>query len=209
MNSRTVTPGLRANSFAPWAALIALGLAMAVGGCTRTHYRLQADREVSGLMNEKNLPGRWGLPNFRLRYDPRSRYFDPTNPDHPPMPPDDPFSHTFMHWVDGKHGALNYHVDGDLLELENPGWRELVDTYAARKPTGAYEVTLDGAVQIALIHSPAYRQQVEELYLSALDVSTERFRFDAQFFGGIAPLFAHRSKNAPAAGGVSSDTLTL
>jgi len=160
-------------------------------------------------MTEKAIPGRWGIPNFRLRYDPRSRYFDPTNPDHPPMPPDDPYSHTFMHWVDGKHGARNYHVDGDLLQLENPSWRAMVGTYATEQPNGTVEVSLDGAVQIALIHSPAYRQQVEELYLSALDVSTERFRFDAQFFGGIAPFFTHRSKNAPGAGGVSTDSFSV
>ena len=216
MNSRTVIPRLRASRTAShrrgdalgW-FVVALCAAVIPTGCSRTHYRLQADREVTGLMNEKNLPGRWGIPNFRLRYDPRSRYFDPTNPDHPPMPPDDPYSHTFMHRVDGKHGALNYHVDGDLLELENPAWRELVGTYAALQPDGTVEVTLDGAVQIALIHSPAYRQVVEELYLSALDVSTERFRFDAHFFGGIFPLFAHRSKDAPGAGGVSRDTLSI
>jgi hypothetical protein len=218
MNSRTATSAIRLRAPRPdfrrtrgaiGVLAIALSAVIAAGGCSRTHYRFQADREVTGLMNEKNLPGRWGIPNFRLRYDPRSRYFDPTNPDHPPMPPDDPYSHTYMHWVDGKRGALNYHVDGDLLELENPAWRELVGTYAEQRSDGTVQVTLDGAVQIGLIHSPAYRQQVEELYLSALDVSTERFRFDAQFFGGIAPLFAHRSKNAPGAGGNSSDSLTV
>ena len=197
------------NRFRPCAPLIVAVLAALFGGCTRTHYRLQADREVTSLLNEKNLPGRWGLPNFRLQYDGRSRYFDPTNPDHPPMPPDDPFSHRFMHEVDGKRGARNYHVDGDLRELPNPGWRAQLAGYTDVTDDGRIRLSLDAAVQLAIIHEPDYRQQLEEIYLSALDVSTERFRFDTQFFGGITTLYTHLSKNAPGAGGNSSDTLTV
>ena len=40
------------------------------------------------------------------------------------------------------------------------------------------------AVDLALIHSPDYQETFEELYLSALDVSAERFEFDSQLFGG-------------------------
>jgi hypothetical protein len=43
---------------------------------------------------------------------------------------------------------------------------------------------LPGAVQLALLESPDYQQQLENLYLSGLDVTFERFRFDTQFFGG-------------------------
>ncbi len=183
--------------------LIAATITLA-GGCTRSYYHKQADDEVSRIVTEKNLPGGWGIPGFRLQYDPRSRYFDPTNPDRPPMPPDDPYSHVFMHRVDGKHGALTYHMDGDLTELPNPTWREQLAYYSDFKPDGTIFLTLDGAMQLALIHSPAYFQQFEELYLSALDVSTERWRFDAQFFGGIDTLYTHRSKDAPGGGTVDS-----
>lgn len=175
---------------------------MCGGGCSRSYYHRQADREVSQIITQKNQPGRWGLPGFRLQYDPRSRYFDPTNPDRPPMPPDDPYAHAFMHCVDGKRGALTYHRDGDLTTLPNPSWREQLAYYTDMKQDGTVHLALDGAVQLGLIHSPAYFQQLEELYLSALDVSTERWRFDAQFFGGIDPLFTHRAKNAPGGGPV-------
>src|SRR5690606_10293752 len=47
----------------------------------------------------------------------------------------------------------------------------------------------DYAVQLALLHSDAYQNQLETLYLSALDVSAERFRFDTQFFGGFSTFF--------------------
>lgn len=153
------------------------------------------------------MPGGWGLPGFRLGYDPRSRYFDPTNPDRPPMPPDDPTSHQLMHYIDGKRGARNYHVDGDLPALPNPTWREQLPFYTNHTPDGAIELSIDGAMRLAMVHSPAYFAQLEELYLSALDVSTERWRFDAQFFGGINPLlYAHTSKFSP--NGVTRDTLS-
>src|SRR4051812_33744636 len=112
--SETRSAGRHPLRLAPAIALVVGLIFTSAGGCTRTYYRKQADREVTHILNQKNVPGRWGLPNFRLEYDPRSRYFDQTNPDHPPMPPDDPSSHVFMHVVDGMHGARNYHVDGDL-----------------------------------------------------------------------------------------------
>lgn len=165
-------------------------------GCTRAYYHNQADREMQRIVTEKTMPGKWGMPGFRLTYDPRSRYFDPTNVDRPPMPPDDPISHQLMHFVDGKHGALNYHRDGDLTDIPNPTWREQLAFYTDRKDDGTVLLTLDGAVQLGIIHSPTYFSQLEEIYLSALDVSTERWRFDAQFYGGIVPLYDHRSKDA-------------
>lgn len=196
-------------------AMPALGLLIAIlfssaGGCTRTYYRKQADQEVTHILDQKNMPGRWGLPQFRLEYDPRSRYFDPTNPDHPPMPPDDPNSHVFMHVVDGMKGARNYHADGDLKSVPNPHWRQQLATYADVSPDGTVNVTLDGAMRMAVIHDPDYRQQLEELYFSALDVSTERFRFDTQFFGGLNPVnYVQQAKNAPGAGGSSTSTLGI
>jgi hypothetical protein len=194
------------------ALLLAAGLALLSTGCTRTFYHLRADREVRRIVTEKTVPGRWGLPGFRLQYDPRSRYFDPTNTDHPPMPPDDPVSHQLMHWVDGKHGAITYHRDGDLAALPNPTWRQQLPYYTDMEPDGTIHLTLEGSLRLALVHSPTYFQQLEELYLSALDVSTERWRFDGQFYGGINPfLYTHRSKNAPAGGTVDSlnDTQSL
>src|SRR5271170_6109684 len=70
-------------------------------GCSRTKYRLNADREVNFLVTQKSIDPRWSIRNFSLGMDPRSRYFDPYNPDREPMPPDDPAAHTFMHYVDG------------------------------------------------------------------------------------------------------------
>jgi hypothetical protein len=49
---------------------------------------------------------------------------------------------------------------------------------------GVLVISADDAVRLALLNSPQYQSNLEEMYLSALDVSFERFRFDAQFFSG-------------------------
>ncbi|GHT23798.1 hypothetical protein FACS189419_08230 [Planctomycetales bacterium] len=50
--------------------------------------------------------------------------------------------------------------------------------------TGAVVLDKNKAVDLALLHSPAYQSAKENLYLSASNVSDERYRFDVQFFGG-------------------------
>ena len=175
-------------------------------GCSRTQYRLQADREVDGLIAEKSNDSRWAAPYFSVEMDPRSRYYDPYDPDRPPMPPDDPAAHAYMHWVDGKKGWPNWHRDGDRFELENPCWREYLPQYVEMTENGEINLSVDSALQLAYIHAPNFQQQLEELYLSALDVSTERFRFDTQFFGGVDTDYAHEGRDRSIAG--ERNTLT-
>lgn len=108
---------------------------------------------------------------------PEARFFDPFDPDHPPMPPDDPISHEFMKRVDGKRGASAWQKEGDPAAIENESWRQFL-------PTGkSGEVVLDlkGAVRLGIRNSRDYQQEREDLYLSALDVTFERFQFAPQF----------------------------
>jgi hypothetical protein len=169
--------------------LLPIALLPGLSGCSRQHYRLQADREVYHLVKEKSNDPRWALPGFKIDYDPRARYFDPTNPDREPMPLDDPYSHEYMRKVDGKRGYKYWLKDGVNYALENPNWYELLGDYAQVTPEGALKLTVDDAVITAQIHSSDYRSNIEALYLSALDVSAERFRFDTQFFGSTNPFF--------------------
>ncbi len=160
-------------------ALLLSGL-VALVGCTRAHYRRQADREVNSIIDDKSLalgkiPG-----EFRIDVDPRSRMFDANSPDCPPMPPDDPISHQLMKCVDGKPGAPGWNKTGKTTRVDNPTWQG----FLPRDNDGNVVLDLTGAVQVALLESPTYQQQLETLYLSGLDVSFERFRFDTQFFGG-------------------------
>ncbi|MEX2561289.1 MAG: hypothetical protein WD403_15305, partial [Pirellulales bacterium] len=188
-------------------------LALLAGGCSRPFWRRQADAEAYCLVAEKSNDPRWDVPGFTINQDPRSRYFDPFDPDRPPMPSDDPASHQYMHCVDGKRGFRKWHANGDRINLENPRWRELLGEYAEFDEQGALRLDLPSAVGLTYLHSPTWQDQLETIYLSALDVSTERFRFDTQFFGGTATSFTHNGSQSPGARfiapGVTGDRNTL
>jgi DNA-binding MarR family transcriptional regulator len=160
------------------AALMLTAVALSATGCSRTFYRRQADIDAYGLVREKATHPHWRLPNYSISVDPRSRMYDPYAADCPPMPPDDPTSHQLLHCIDNKRGWPFWHDNGDRPFVENQAWPEYINL----DDRGVVRLTRDDAVRLALLHSRGYQQQLETLYLSALDVSFERFRFDAQFF---------------------------
>ncbi len=161
-------------------AMILITAILSVAGCRRGYYRTQADADAFSIVNEKAQNPHWSLPRQTIEIDPRSRMFDPFDRDRPPMPPDDPTAHELMHYVDDKKGYPRWHANGDIDTVENPDWM----AYLPMDENGVLNVTAEQAYQLALINSRDYQQQFETLYLSALDVSAERFRFDTQFFGG-------------------------
>ena len=149
-------------------------------GCHRAHYRTSADVEAYSLIEEKINNPHWALPRTTINVDPRSRMFDPYDPDHEPMPPDDPASHELMHVVDGKPNYPHWYKDGTTPTAENPAWKQCLPL----DERGVLKLDLRTAMELALLHSPDYQEEFEDLYLSALDVSAERFVFDTQLFGG-------------------------
>jgi hypothetical protein len=159
-------------------ALVAI-LALAAG-CSRSHYRQRADNEVYRTIECAPRDPRWPLKDYGIQVDRRSRMFDPNPPDCPPMPPDDPVSHRFMHQVDYKKGWPRWHQYGDTPVVESPDWRQ----FLTFDEDGAVVLDQQAAMELALIHSREYQRALEDLYLSALDVTLQRFRFDVQFFGG-------------------------
>ncbi len=161
-----------------WVTLLAL--AVVTAGCHRAYYREQADDEAYSLIAEKANHPHWALNDYQIEVDPASRMFDPFDRDRPPMPPDDPESHEYMHRVDGKRGYPHWHENGDTEHVENPYWQD----YLPLDEDGVLVLDARTAMHLALLHSRDFQSQLEELYLSALDVSFERFRFDTQFFGG-------------------------
>jgi hypothetical protein len=189
-NERIKISPLRAEvrSQGPGAAvwkLLTLGIllcAIVSNGCSRTFWRRQADMDAYALVREKATHPHWRLPNYTISVDPRSRMYDPYSIDCPPMPPDDPAAHQFLHCIDNKRAWPFWHANGDRPDVENPAWPE----YIEMDERGVLKLRRDDAVRLALLHSRDYQQQVETLYLSALDVSVERFRFDSQFFAGYS-----------------------
>ena len=64
-----------------------LGGCLFLPGCSRTHYRLRADKEVYSLIREKSTNVVWtSSAGFSIDPDPRSRFFDSSSPDNPALP---------------------------------------------------------------------------------------------------------------------------
>lgn len=165
----------------------------AVTGCSRAFWRTQADADVYQAVGQLITDPRWASPRLDITPDPRSRFFDPYDPDHSPLPPDDAAAHALMHCVDGKAGYGGWHKFGDQFNVENPTWLanfgitpDMIDP-----TTGAYsgvvpaleEITLQEAVELSLIHSRDYQTQLENVYLAALDVTFQQFQFGVRYLG--------------------------
>lgn len=148
-------------------------------GCARSFYRKSADRETYSLIDEKAAAADTpAVPDLASIYPtPESRFFDPFDADHPPMPPDDPVAHELMEKVDGKRGARNWRKPGTPEAVQNETWRHFLHTGSS----GEVVLDLKGAVRLGIHNSLEYQSEREDLYLSALDVTFERYQFSPQF----------------------------
>ena len=193
-------------------ALFALFLApLAAGfpGCSRPFWRHQADLDVYEAEMERINDPRWALPRIDITPDPESRFFDPHDPDFAPLPPDDSAAHAYMHWVDGWQGYKGWHKFGDRLSVENPQWLarygltpDQIDPQTGRYlcgPPKIEKLTVQDAIELAQIHNREYQFNIEDMYLSALDVTFERFQFGVRYLGigGTEPRAAVTSTALP------------
>src|SRR5215471_18636280 len=63
---------------------------LSLSGCTRRFFRRRADAEVDAIICQKDKYPQWKVEDYYVYPHPLSRFADPTDPDRPPMPPDDP-----------------------------------------------------------------------------------------------------------------------
>lgn len=173
--------------------------AIGSGGCTRAKYRYKTNNEVYHLIDEKIAQSCEPTSPYRIEVDRDSRMYDPFNPDRPPMPEDDPVSNNFMRMVDRKKGYPLWEANGRTNTAENPQWWSTLPL----DERGVLVLSLDDAVRMALKHSPAYQQNMETLFLSALDVSSERFLFDSQFFSNWQSQYTTDGRRRAGGGGNS------
>jgi hypothetical protein len=106
-------------------ALVVLPLVLlaATSGCTRKYFRLDADHEVSMVLDEKDNFAEWELRDYNVYPDPRARYFDPANPDRPPMPPDDPAA-----WLLAPHPQKPH----EIVRFEGTGYLGIIERWDAQ-----------------------------------------------------------------------------
>lgn len=176
------------------AVLAAAVLAIGATGCTRTKYRLQADRDAYAAIAERNNNPAWATRDYNIELDPRSRYYDPYDQDHPPMPMDDPAAHDYMRCVSGRRGWSHWGDNGFRPDFENPGWRQDLVQYVELTEDGEIRLDIASALALAYMHSPNHQRQLETLYLSSLDVVEERFALDTQLFGGYGVDYRHQGR---------------
>ena len=150
-------------------------------GCSRQHYREKADTEVYDLLNTVDeCNPLWKMDHFSLEEDSSSRYANFHDPDAQPMPQDDATAHRLMQCVDGKKGSKKWTKNGVTDTVENVNWRQSLPAAV----DGKIVIDADTAFDLALMHSPDYRTAFENVYVSALGVTAERFAYDVKFYGG-------------------------
>jgi len=160
---------------------------------------MKADSEVYSVLRQGNNDSRWKVNNPKITPNTASRMFDPFNPDCEPMPVDDPAAHKKMHHVAGMRGSPDWYEHGRTHSVENPHWRQ----HLLVNEKGEIPLDKEQAVELSILHSPEYQSALENLYLAAVRVSQERFRYDVQFFGGDSLLYTAQGQ---ARGGGSSAT---
>ena len=184
---------------------VAALLLLSFAGCSRPFWRTQADFDAYNMMLEKSANPQWDVPRLSLESDPRSRIFNPYDPDFEPLPPDDPAANQYMHWMDGIRGYRGWDKMGQQFTFENPKWLEQFElkpqefTEEWLQPTDPPadpflvptipNLTLEQAIELANINSRDYQLQLETTYQAALVLTFARFQFNVRYLGinGLQP----------------------
>ncbi|HEV2948552.1 MAG TPA: TolC family protein [Gemmataceae bacterium] len=162
-------------------------LLLLVIGCGRAFYRRQADRDSYAILEERNGDPQWHVPYFSLNPNPESRLYDPTDPDYPAMPPDDPAAYQYMLRANGMRNYRRWHKDGDILSVEDPAWRDFLKL----DDKGVLVLNMNRAVELAWLNSRDYQAALETLYQQALTLTFVRFDFAIHWFAGNGTVFTH------------------
>jgi outer membrane protein TolC len=182
----------------PWSwGLVVVGCSFV--GCSREYYARDADREVYSVIGERNM-GPWLIPPPQVEPPPESRIHVPGNDVCPPQPPDDPQAHEYMRMANGIPGSILWRKLPEGEGWENPDWLASLP----RDRQGNVPINAEAAVQLGQTHSTFYRSEVENLYLSALALTLNRFDFTCQWYLFNSTVFSHFGT-----GGFPTETNTL
>lgn len=90
-------------------------------------------------------------------------------------------------------GWKSWHKFGETFTVENPQWLEPYGLTPEQMEEqrksgvgpgpGVPELTLPQAIELGCINSREFQTQLENVYLTALDLTFERFRFDIRYLG--------------------------
>lgn len=150
------------------AVATSLAVAFAMGGCARGYYRRQADRQVYGLIKEKADRIQTSSEQWALDRGPDSRLYDGDNKDRPARPEDDPIAAEYMR---------THRLRPVMTKAQEETWRYALPGGGR----GEIILQLRDAVEVALRNSHDFQNAREELYISALDLSEEKYKLRPQF----------------------------
>ena len=155
-------------------------------GCSRSTYRHWADRDAYQLIDSRQSSPQWQIPERTVEPDCRSRLADAHDPDFGPLPPDDPTAACYMRNLHNGRRPVDYwDRRGQEASIENGNWESALPY----DENGAVKLDKELAVDLALRHSREFQTQVEDIYVSALVLSENRFEFDLNYVGGSDGLF--------------------
>ena len=154
------------------ATVVAYILVFIFFGCSRKVDPETADKEVRKLLQE--------VPGFDWAPADSSRLAYIDNNDELPVPPKDDNDSRQITLRIQKSDA--YEDGNESLTGENKDWEKSLPVDG----NGTILLDLETAMSLAILHSRDYQQQKEALYLSALDVTYERFQLGPLPFAGIS-----------------------
>jgi hypothetical protein len=141
-------------------------LVIAGTGCSRNVFRERADRDVEGVLTEKNQFPNWDIKDWHVYPDPRARYADPYNPDRPPYPPDDYAARVLSpnpQHPTKKSGTGRYDGDGYLKMLDQWDQHNRAPLQPQARADGMQpqqQVVQTDVVSWMVLPSSAYKQPV-------------------------------------------------
>ena len=150
---------------------VVLILSICQTGCVRKIDPKKADEEVRKLLED--------VPGFDWEPSEQSRLVFPERDTLPVPPMDDNISREITLRIQ-KNDA--YEDGNESSILENRQWRKSLPVDA----NGSVLLDLETSMELALLHSREFQQQKEALYLSALDVTYERFQLGPVPFAGVS-----------------------
>lgn len=162
-------------------------LAVVLAGCSRSHYRKDADAETYPIISERVVVPAYDVGRTQVEPAAGSRLADPFDPDRPPKPPDDPAAALFMDCPGGIRGSKHWGKDGYTDVIEPPDWEQSLGL----DEKGTLKLTPDRAVELALLNSREYQSALEDVYLQALALTLNRFEFDCRWFLRNGTTFTH------------------
>ena len=169
---------------------VAFLLTVALTGCSRQAFRQRADKDVEGVISQKNLDPAWAVKNWHAYPDSRARFADPSCPDFPPYPPDDYYANLTAPTPQrpGRGGAGRYEGDGYLTQIA--AWdatnRAEDAATAAAEPRKSLDDSKANEALAAVAGGTASYQRVfastEQAFRLRLDQSLELALFNAREF---------------------------